>query len=219
LTWTSVARSCLHIDGEAALSWHRTSESIRWGFCATCGTTLFYVAATGRDRIYVTVGSMAGGPDQLPSAHVSYEERVSWFTPGDHLPLNKGKTSEELAKPCVHIILYVADQGRSRDFYQAVLGAAPTLDVNGMTEFALPGNAVLGLMPESGIQRLLGGLDVGSASVSRAEVYLQVPDAQPMVDRAVAAGGELLSARCERSWGAFVAYVRDPDGHILAVAG
>ncbi len=31
------------------------------------------------------------------------------------------------------LILYVADQGRSRAFYQAILGIAPSLDVTGMT--------------------------------------------------------------------------------------
>ena len=55
-----------------------------------------------------------------------------------------------------HFILYVADQRRSAEFYRAVLGEAPTLDVPGMTEFLLAEGARLGLMPEDGIARLLG---------------------------------------------------------------
>ena len=55
-----------------------------------------------------------------------------------------------------HIILYVADQERSCCFYTAVLGNESILHVPGMTEFRLPGVAVLGLMPEKGIKRLLG---------------------------------------------------------------
>ncbi len=207
------------------LTWHRSSEAIRWGFCSTCGTTLFYLASGPSlesphgERIYVTVGSLGDPIDREPGAHVSYEERVAWFTPGDHLPLQRGKTDDAIRAPAVHIILYVADQGRSRDFYQAVLAAAPKLDVPGMTEFALPGSAVLGLMPEAGIRRLLGGLHVGTSEVSRAEVYLRIPGAEAALDRAKAAGGEVLSPRQARDWGEHVSYVRDPDGHILALAG
>ncbi len=226
LSWTSAPKERVQIDGESALTWHRTSDAIRWGFCGTCGTTLFYVAdgphpeSPKTDSVYVTLGSLDDSLDRLPDAHVSYEERVAWFTPGDHLPLNRSKTEEVIAQPAVHIILYVADQARSRDFYQSTLGIAPQLDVPGMTEFALPGSAVLGLMPEQGIQRLLGdALEVGSSDVSRAEVYLRVVDAQEVFARAVAAGGTVLSARVMRDWGECVGYVRDLDGHILAVAG
>lgn len=54
-----------------------------------------------------------------------------------------------------HIILYVANQEASRAFYEAVLAQAPGLDVPGMTEFAIGESVILGLMPESGILRLL----------------------------------------------------------------
>jgi uncharacterized protein len=54
-----------------------------------------------------------------------------------------------------HFILYVRDQERARAFYEAALGVAPRLHAPGMTEFALAGGAVLGLMPEAGIRRLL----------------------------------------------------------------
>ena len=56
----------------------------------------------------------------------------------------------------VHFILYVADQERARRFYAAALGIEPRLHVPGMTEFALAGGAVLGLMPAAGIAALLG---------------------------------------------------------------
>ncbi len=118
----------------------------------------------------------------------------------------------------VHVILYVADQAASRDAWSAAVGRPPRLDVPGMTELELPGGTVLGLMPEASIQRLLPGLAVGDAGVSRAEVYLLDPDADAIVARAEAAGFALLSAMAPRSWGAEVAYLRDGDGHVLAVA-
>lgn len=120
-----------------------------------------------------------------------------------------------------HFILYVADQRRSAEFYRAVLGEAPTLDVLGMTEFRLAEGAMLGLMPEDGIARLLGAgiRHLASARVApRAELYLVVDDAATFHARAVEAGAREVSPVVERDWGHVVGYSLDPDGHVLAVA-
>lgn len=121
-----------------------------------------------------------------------------------------------------HLILYVADQGRAREFYEAVLAVRPRLDVPGMTEFDLGDGAVLGLMPEAGIRRLLGDAlpDPARASkVPRAELYLVVESPAQVHARALAAGARELSPPLPRDWGAVVGYCLDPDGHVLAVAG
>lgn len=120
-----------------------------------------------------------------------------------------------------HFILYIADQGASTAFYAAVLGIAPRLNVPGMTEFELPGGAVLGLMPESGIMRLLGNAlpDPSTArGVPRAEIYLLLPDAEAYHARALRAGARELSAMAVRDWGHAAAYSLDADGHVLAFA-
>ena len=57
-----------------------------------------------------------------------------------------------------NIILYVKDQEWSTDFYSHVLAMQPTLHVPGMTEFTLNEVCILGLMPESGIKKLLGAV-------------------------------------------------------------
>ena len=113
-------------------------------------------------------------------------------------------------------ILYVADQQRARDFYAQVLEAQPTLDVPGMTELPLPGGGALGLMPESGIRRLLPDLPEGGGP--RAELYLRVEDPQGMLSRALEAGARELSPLQLRGWGEEAGYVLDPDQHVLAVA-
>lgn len=119
-----------------------------------------------------------------------------------------------------HFILYVHDQSASMEFYRRVLATEPVLDVPGMTEFALGDGAILGLMPESGIVRLLGGGVVpGGPEVSRAELYLLVDDPGAVHTRALAAGAVELSPPARRDWGADVAYSRDPDGHVIGVAG
>jgi catechol 2,3-dioxygenase-like lactoylglutathione lyase family enzyme len=119
-----------------------------------------------------------------------------------------------------HLILYVRDQPASAAFYRAVLARAPRLDVPGMTEFELDG-AVLGLMSEAGIRRLLGDAlpDPSSArGVPRAELYLLVPDPAEHHARALAAGARELSPLGPRDWGHDAAYSLDLDGHVLVFA-
>ena len=119
-----------------------------------------------------------------------------------------------------HFILYVRDQAASARFYRAVLGVAPRLDVPGMTELEL-GGAVLGLMPEAGIRRLLGDAlpDPASANgVPRAELYLVVDAPASFHRRAIEAGAREISALAPRDWGHEAAYSLDPDGHVLAFA-
>jgi catechol 2,3-dioxygenase-like lactoylglutathione lyase family enzyme len=120
-----------------------------------------------------------------------------------------------------HFILYVADQARARRFYESVLGIAPTLDVPGMTEFCLNDGAILGLMPQAGIKRLLGDKmpdPSRGAGIPRAELYLIVDDPFAYHQRALAAGATELSGLENRDWGHCVAYSLDPDGHVLAFA-
>ena len=120
-----------------------------------------------------------------------------------------------------HFILYVSDQARSAAFYKAVFGADPVLDVPGMTEFELLGGAVLGLMPESGIKRLLGDAlpdPSRGAGIPRAELYLVVSDASGHLQRAIDQGAAPLSGMAQRNWGDVVGYCLDPDGHVLAFA-
>lgn len=120
-----------------------------------------------------------------------------------------------------HFILYVADQRRSATFYEAVLALGPRLDVPGMTEFDLPGQAALGLMPAAGIRRLLGARlpdPALAAGVPRSELYLLVPDPASYLARALAAGATELSPLQPRDWGHEAAYCLDPDSHVLAFA-
>lgn len=90
-----------------------------------------------------------------------------------------------------------------------------------MTELELPGGAVLGLMPEAGIRRLLGEAlpdPAAGAGVPRAEVYLLVDDPAAGHARALAAGARELSPLAPRDWGHDAAYSLAPDGHVLAFA-
>lgn len=119
-----------------------------------------------------------------------------------------------------HFILYVHDQKAATDFYAAVLGTEPRLDVPGMTEFELNEGAVLGLMPSTSASRLLGqDIDVsGLAKNPCAEVYLIVGDPLAFHKRALQNGGTEISSLKVRDWGHEAAYSIDLSGHVLAFA-
>lgn len=118
-----------------------------------------------------------------------------------------------------HFILFVRDQACSTAFWSTVLDLRPRLDVPGMTELELPGGAILGLMPEAGIERLLHQrVRPSESDQPRAELYLVVDDLAAWWTRALSAGGVPLDPPTPRSWGATVGYLRDPDGHLLALA-
>ncbi len=88
-----------------------------------------------------------------------------------------------------------------------------------MTEFKLNDGTTLGLMPETGIRRLLGKKlpsPADASGIPRAELYLTIPDAGAFHQRALAAGAKELSPLAMRNWGHLVAYSLDPDGHVLA---
>jgi uncharacterized glyoxalase superfamily protein PhnB len=121
----------------------------------------------------------------------------------------------------LHFILYVNEQSRSTEFYKNVLEIEPRLNVPGMTEFELIDRSILGLMPKSGIIKLLGDrieeMDY-STGIPRAELYLLVDDPQIYFERAVQLGAKELSRLQPRDWGDEAAYCSDPDGYVLAFA-
>ncbi len=111
-------------------------------------------------------------------------------------------------------------------FYRDVLGREPRLHVPGMTELDVGDpcactSAVLGLMPEAGIRRLLGAAlpdPSGAAGTPRAELYLLVEDHAAYHGRALRAGAREMSPLLPRDWGHDAAYSLDLDGHVLAFA-
>ena len=118
-------------------------------------------------------------------------------------------------------ILYVQDQSASRRFYEAILGKQPTLDVPGMTEFELSAGVKLGLMPNDGIARILKDSlphPQSGKGIPRCELYLGVTNVTSAFKQAVEAGAIAVDPPDLRNWGDLVAYVADPDGHVIALA-
>ena len=119
-------------------------------------------------------------------------------------------------------IIYVSDQKRSRDFYSALFKSVPVLDETGMTVFLLPGSDMqLGIMPEKGIAEILGDKVPDPEcrkGIPGCEIYLFVSDPDKYYEKAVKLNAVPVSEGRSRYWGDYVAYVSDPDGHIIAFA-
>ncbi|MGB3343006.1 MAG: VOC family protein [Aequorivita sp.] len=121
----------------------------------------------------------------------------------------------------IEFILYVSDQARSTDFYGKLLELQPTLNVPGMTEFNLSENVKLGLMPESGIAKIISPAmphpERGNG-IPRCEIYLKIKDPETYLERALTLGGKIISPLYARNWGDTVGYLTDLDGHVIAFA-
>jgi len=121
----------------------------------------------------------------------------------------------------IETILYVSNQQTASEFYERIFRKKPDLDVPGMTEFVLADNFKLGLMPNKGIAKILGGKtphpDMGNG-IPRCELYLYVENIEQEYDNAVKCGAKLISQLADRDWGDKVCYFADPDGHIIAFA-
>lgn len=99
VTWTSVPEDQFQFLLGADLVQRYQSESgARWGFCKRCGSSMLYEIESTPGRVYVTCASIQGVMDLTPDSHVSFEERVSWFHPGDSLPRYRGKSSELMSE-------------------------------------------------------------------------------------------------------------------------
>lgn len=119
------------------------------------------------------------------------------------------------------IILYVANQEKSKQFYSTILKQLPSLDVLGMTEFALADNLKLGLMPDNGIAKIVTPTlphPTSGNGIPRCELYLLVDDLETIYNTAVQAGAKEVSKITPRDWGDKVGYVADYDGHVIAFA-
>ncbi len=119
------------------------------------------------------------------------------------------------------IILYVANQERSKIFYEQLLGLKPVLDVPGMTEFALSDTCKLGLMPEQSIAKILLPKTPHPASgngIPRCELYLYVDNIDEYYSTAKQMNATIIDEASVRDWGDKACYFADPDGHIVAFA-
>ena len=85
---TDVARSALIIHGAENLTWFRTSEQVRRGFCSTCGSSLFW-DPINKDWIAVAMGAFDSPTGTSLGMHIHVADKGDYYTIEDTLPQNQ----------------------------------------------------------------------------------------------------------------------------------
>ena len=79
VTWVGLdADRCRIDDPRGRLAWFRSSDAGERGFCARCGSTLFFRSQRWAGELHVTLANFTGPVDRAPQAHVFWDTRVPW---------------------------------------------------------------------------------------------------------------------------------------------
>lgn len=97
VTWFGVSDNQFRfLDGEGLVTWYPSSKQGRRGFCARCGSTLFYRSSLCPGEVHIALANMKGSIDRPPEMHVFFDKHVGWFEFSDDLP--RLDTDNELLK-------------------------------------------------------------------------------------------------------------------------
>ncbi|MEN8193505.1 MAG: glyoxalase [Bacteroidota bacterium] len=120
-----------------------------------------------------------------------------------------------------YFIIYVKDVDKTKLFYELLFAIPPIVDEPGMCEFELPNGAILGIMPNSSLEKLFGTdyiVNEKKKTSPKFELYFQVDNAEAFHKKAKQLGALELRKFGKMDWGDSVAYSINHDGHILAFA-
>ncbi|OFZ54112.1 MAG: aldehyde-activating protein [Bdellovibrionales bacterium RIFOXYC1_FULL_54_43] len=81
---TDVPRSAVTIMGDNHITWFRT-ENVRRGFCAICGSSLFF-DADGKDWIGIAMGAFDTPTNTKLRVHVFVANKGDYYNIADGLP-------------------------------------------------------------------------------------------------------------------------------------
>jgi hypothetical protein len=85
---TDVPRTYLTLRGGERLTWYRSSDKVRRGFCATCGSALFW-DPIGRDKIAIAMGAFERPTGTRLDKHIFVADKGDYYDIADGLPQNQ----------------------------------------------------------------------------------------------------------------------------------
>lgn len=95
VAWATFDRAALAIRGDTLL-WHESSARALRGFCARCGTSLFFSARSEPASLDVTVGSLDEPDACPPQCHIFTTSKVRWVPLEPPLPCHVADSESEL---------------------------------------------------------------------------------------------------------------------------
>ena len=84
---TDVPRAAVTLEGGDGVTWFRASEKVRRGFCATCGSFLFW-EPIGRDTIAIAMGAFEAPTGTRLARHIFVADKGDYYDIADGLPQN-----------------------------------------------------------------------------------------------------------------------------------
>jgi hypothetical protein len=90
---TDVPRDAVTIADEDKVSWFRSSEKVRRGFCSTCGSSLFW-DVEGRERLAIAMGAFDPPTGTQLEKHIFVTDKGDYYEVADGLP-RFGRSSQE----------------------------------------------------------------------------------------------------------------------------
>ncbi|MFO0628450.1 MAG: GFA family protein [Polyangiales bacterium] len=86
-----VRREALTVHGAEKVTWYRSSEKVRRGFCAVCGSTLFWDPLVGGDRhIGVLMGVFDTPTGTRIAKHTFVVDKGDYYDITDGAPQREG---------------------------------------------------------------------------------------------------------------------------------
>jgi hypothetical protein len=79
---TDVPRTALTVHGADALTWFQSSAKVRRGFCATCGSALFW-DPIARPTIAVAMGAFDAPTDTKLAKHIFVADKGDYYEIAD----------------------------------------------------------------------------------------------------------------------------------------
>lgn len=86
---TDVPQTDVTIRGTDAVRWFRSSSGAQRGFCATCGSFLFW-QADGAEVISIAMGAMEGPTGTSLACHIYVADKGDYYEIADGLPQHPG---------------------------------------------------------------------------------------------------------------------------------
>lgn len=84
---TDVARTALTIQGERHVTWFASSDKVRRGFCAICGSPLFF-DPVHHDWIGISMGAFDRPTGTRLARHIFVADKGDYYDISDGLPQN-----------------------------------------------------------------------------------------------------------------------------------
>ena len=84
---SDVPRDAVTIHGTEHLTWFRSSEKVRRGFCSRCGSSLFW-DPIGKGKLAVAMGALDSPTETRLRMHIFVADKGDYYDIADGLPQN-----------------------------------------------------------------------------------------------------------------------------------